>query len=124
MNQFARYVCNGLFATGVHYVVLTLNLDVLEMTSVGWANFFAAIVGIGVSFLGSKYFVFAGSTGRLEHQAVKFLLVYGPVAVMHGIILHVWSDIAHLPYTWGFLIATGVQVAMSYFGNKLYVFSK
>ncbi|MDX1819772.1 MAG: GtrA family protein [Paracoccaceae bacterium] len=124
MNQFSRYVCNGLFATAIHYAVLTFNLDVIAMTSVGWANFFAAIVGITASFLGSKFFVFAGCIGKLEHQAARFVLVYGAIAVMHGLILHVWSDQAGLPHTWGFLVATIVQVAMSYFANKFYVFSK
>ena len=124
MNQFTRYVCNGLFATAVHYAVLRFNLDVVLMSSVGVANFVAAAFGITVSFLGSRYFVFAGSTGRFDQQAAKFLLIYGAIAVMHGALLHIWSDRGGLPYTWGFLVATGVQVFMSYFGNKIYVFAK
>lgn len=124
MNQFSRYVCNGLFATAIHYAVLTFNLDVVAVNSVGLANFLAAIVGITVSFLGSKYFVFAGSAGKLEDQAARFVLVYGAIALMHGLILFVWSDQAGLPHTWGFLVATVVQVAMSYFANKFYVFSE
>lgn len=124
MSQFARYVCNGLFATAVHYAVLRFNLDVVLMSSVGVANFVAAAFGITASFLGSRYFVFASSAGNLEHQAAKFLLTYGAIAVMHGVILHIWSDRAGLPYTWGFILATGVQVFMSYFGNKVYVFAK
>lgn len=124
MNQFALYVCNGLFATAVHYAVLTFNLDVMLMTSAGWANFFAAIVGITTSFVGSRYFVFPGRVGKLGHQAAKFLLLYGAIAVMHGVILHFWSDRADLPYTLGFLFVTAIQIIMSYFGNKLYVFPK
>lgn len=124
MNQFSRYGCNGLLATAIHYAILTFNLEVIAMTSVGWANFFAAIVGITASFLGSKYFVFAGSAGKIEHQAARFVLVYGAIAAMHGLILYAWSDQAGLPHAWGFLVATVVQVAMSYFTSKFYVFSK
>jgi putative flippase GtrA len=124
MNQFQRYVCNGLLATAVHYAVLRFNLDVIGMNSFGWANFVAATVGIIASFLGSKYFVFAGNEGRVDRQAAKFLLMYGAIAVMHGLLLHFWSDRAGLPYTWGFLVGTAAQVSVSYLGNKIYVFSK
>lgn len=124
MYEFYRYIANGLLATFIHYMILSFNLNVILMGSVGWANFIAAMVGISFSFLGSKYFVFVDRSGNFELQALKFLLLYGAMAVMHGIVLHFWSDRAHLGYTWGFLFATAIQMAMSFFFNKRFIFSK
>ncbi len=121
--EFARYVINGLAATAVHYGVLTFNLKVLDLPSAGLANFFAAIVGIAASFLGSRYFVFRQTEVAIYLQAVKFSGLYGLIAVLHGFILFFWSDWLGLNYTIGFLIATVVQVLFSYLGNKRLVFN-
>jgi putative flippase GtrA len=124
MDQLIRYIFNGILATLVHYAVLSFNLKVVGFASVGFANFAAAIVGIAVSFLGSKYFVFIDNTGKFDCQVKKFLLLYCALIVLHGALLHVWSDILGLPYTYGFILATTLQVCFTYFGNKIYVFSK
>ena len=58
LGQVARYIVNGLFATAVHYGVLTFCLTVLQLPSAGVANLIAAVFGITASFFGSRYFVF------------------------------------------------------------------
>lgn len=120
--EVSRYVINGFVATAVHYGVLTINIDFIEFKSAGWANFIAAIFGIVTSFLGSRYFVFKQISEDILHQALKFGSLYGVVAVLHGLFLWVWSDLQGLDYRLGFLIATGVQVSVSYLGNKYLVF--
>jgi putative flippase GtrA len=111
-----------LVATGVHYGVLSANLQVLEISSAGVANFCAAVVGISVSFLGSRYFVFRKIREPLLHQAAKFGLLYALIACLHGIMLYAWSDVMRWDYRTGFLMATGLQVVLSYWGNKTLVF--
>ena len=46
------------------------------------------------------------------------------IAVFHGLVLLIWTDWYALDYRIGFLIATVVQVLLSYLGNKLLVFKK
>lgn len=123
-RQLIRYVINGIVATAVHFSVLTFNLKVLGMQSAGMANLLAAVVGIGTSFLGSRYYVFRKTDGSIIHQASKFILLYVMIACLHGLILYGWTDNWHFDYRLGFLIATGVQVLLSYWGNKVLVFNK
>ena len=121
--ELIRFIVNGLVATAVHFVVLTFNLKVLGFGSAGLANMVAAMFGITTSFLGSRFFVFAGSAQQAWlPQAVKFSGLYAFAAVLHGLVLWAWTDRLGLDYRIGFVIATGLQVALSYVGNKFLVF--
>lgn len=122
--EIVRYILNGLVATALHYVVLGVNLQFFEMRSAGLANMVAAVFGISCSFLGSRYFVFREHEGGLLQQARSFLLLYAFIALLHGIVLLVWTDIYGLDYRLGFLMATLMQVSMTYLGNKHLVFKK
>lgn len=121
-EELTRYVINGVVATVVHYGVLSFNLDVLNFPSAGLANLVAAAVGITTSFLGSRYFVFRKTGEFIATQAIKFSGLYGGIAVLHGLVLLIWTDWLGLDYRLGFLIATVFQVSLSYVGNKLLVF--
>lgn len=87
------------------------------------ANFIAAWFGITASFLGNRYFVFRRKESPWRRQARLFLALYLPIACLHGLMLFVWTDVFHLNYTAGFMIATSIQTMLSYLGNKLLVFS-
>jgi len=106
----------------VHFAVLSFNLIVLGMKSAGLATVFAAAFGLSASFLGSRYFVFRKHEEPILHQAAKFGLLYSLIACLHGAVLYGWSDVAHLDYRIGFLIATGMQMVLSFLGNKTLVF--
>lgn len=121
-NEVVRYIINGLFATGIHYGILNFNIHVLNIYPYGLANFLAAIFGIMASFLGSRYFVYQEHTNSLSSQIVRFGLLYCTIAVLHGFVLYLWTDVYQLNYHIGFLVATAVQVVLSYFGNKVLVF--
>lgn len=120
--QSVRYILNGLFATGVHFAVLTFNLKILEWRSAGLANLLAAVFGITASFLGSRYYVFKGSTETLGHQVFRFLFLYIAIALLHGGIMYLWVDSYRLNYIYGFIVATIMQMVFSFWGNKLLVF--
>jgi len=121
-QQSVRYLINGLAATGVHFAVLTFNLKVLGWESAGIANLVAAVFGITASFLGSRYFVFQGSREPLFNQVYRFIFLYATIALLHGALMYVWADHYHLNYIAGFVVATGMQVLCSYWGNKRMVF--
>lgn len=121
-SEIVRYIINGVIATIVHFSVLTFNIEILQIGSAGIANFIAAIFGITVSFLGSRYFVFQNHKGKVLHHILKFVILYGSIALLHGFILFIWTDYYHLSYQIGFVFATGLQVILSYYGNKKVVF--
>jgi putative flippase GtrA len=123
-QEVGRYGINGLAATAVHFGVLKANLDLLGFESAGVANFVAALFGITTSFLGSRYFVFRNTSENIFRQATKFSGLYGLIALLHGLIMFLWADYKGFDYRVGFLIATSVQMSMSYFGNKFLVFKK
>jgi putative flippase GtrA len=121
-REIFRFVVNGLFATAVHYIVLNVNMTVLEFRSAGLANFLAALVGIASSFLGSYFYVFRSKQGRILHQFAQFGGLYSVMAVLHGFVLWLWSDYLSFDYRIGFVTATALQVCLSYLGNKYIVF--
>lgn len=121
--EIGRFVINGLVATTVHFGVLSFNLKVLGIPSAGVANFIAAWFGIAASFIGSRFFVFRQAEAPWLKQALRFLALYASIACLHGLLLFVWTDTFHLNYTSGFALATVLQTALSYLGNKLLVFS-
>lgn len=121
--EIIRYIVNGIVATGVHFGVLTLNIELFEMASAGVANYIAALIAISVSFLGSRYFVFLKKTESIMSQAAKFGALYFAIALVHGGIMWLWADFFRFDYKVGFLFATCFQVACSYLGNKYLVFS-
>lgn len=121
-SEIVRYIINGVVATLVNYGILNFNILILGMKSAGLANFIATIFGIIVSFIGSRYFVFRKHTDTLSSQAVRFVVLYGFIAVLGGLVLYLWTDVYGLSYHIGFIIATFLQVAFSYLGNKMLVF--
>ena len=123
LAEATRYVVNGVAAAVVHFAALVFNMHILPVGSAGLANLLAAVVGITASFAGSRYFVFRGHRESPLRQAAKFGLLYGAIALLHGLILYLWTDLAGFDYRVGFLCALFLQVVLSYWGNKRLVFT-
>jgi len=121
-DEIYRYIINGIVATAIHFTILTINIDVFEFKSAGIANLVAAIFGISASFIGSRYFVYRDHSGTIASHIIKFVILYISIALLHGGVLYLWTDIYHHAYQIGFLLATILQVALSYVGNKILVF--
>jgi putative flippase GtrA len=122
--QFGRYLANGLAATVCHYLVLNFALHALKIPSFAASNFVGACAGIAASFVGNRYFVFRRYEEPLIKQCARFLLLYLVIAAIHTSVLFVWSDRFGWNYNVGFLIATCLQLLLSYLGNRILVFSK
>lgn len=122
LSQPVRYLINGLVATAIHFLVLTINLKLLGWSSAGLSNLVASTFGICASFVGSRYFVFQHSSEALLAQIYRFILLYLTIALIHGALLYIWVDVYSLNYILGFGVATVMQVLFSYFGNKFMVF--
>jgi hypothetical protein len=52
----------------------------------------------------------------------RFGLLYASIALLHGLVLWWWTDVNRLDFRIGFLLATGLQVVLSFWGNKVLVF--
>ena len=122
ISPVVRYAVNGLVATAVHFCVLQINLKILDFSSAGLANLVAAFFGIAMSFVGSRYFVFKAHEQPILHQVLNFAGLYIAIAFIHGGVMYAWSDILGWDYVIGFMLATMIQVMISYWGNKLLVF--
>ncbi|KLI98612.1 GtrA family protein [Luteimonas sp. FCS-9] len=121
-DQIVRYFINGVIATAIHFCALTFNIEVLAMQSAGIANGLAAVFGIAASFLGSRYFVFRGSSRGVVRQGALFVSIYAGIALLHSLVLYVWTDRLVLDYRVGFLVATSMQIVISFVANKFVVF--
>lgn len=121
-GEAARYAINGVFATGVHYLALCVGMEVIGIPSAGAANILAATIGIATSFIGSKYYVFNKHHEPIHEQMAKFAALYGLIALVHGGVLALITDIGGFDYRIGFVLATGLQVVLSYSGNQRFVF--
>jgi putative flippase GtrA len=123
LSEPVRYVINGSGAAVVHYAALIFCLHVLEFRSAGLGNLCAAAVGITASFFGNRYYVFRRDKENILRQAAKFGVLYATIALLHGAILYLWTDVRYFDYRIGFLIALVLQVILSYWGNKTLVFN-
>lgn len=123
-EQVVRFGINGLVAAAVHFALLYFNLHVVGLRSAGLANLLAAVGGVTTSFFGSRYFVFRAPEQALMTQAARFGALYAAIALLHGAILLLWTDVGHHDYRVGFLLATGLQAVLSYTGNRFLVFRK
>lgn len=121
--EIIRYIINGLIATGAHYCSFIAILSILTSHSAGLAGFLAAFVGISVSFLGSRYFVFRNWHTPIVVQFLRFGALYAAIAILSGLTLFIWSDLMHFNNTIGFLIGVIIQIAFSYVGGKRLVFA-
>lgn len=121
-SDIVRYGINGLFATAVNYGVLSALVALFAEGWVWLASGLASSVGITVSFLGSRWFVFPNGKDRAAVQFGKFVAVYAAAALLHAGVLFLWTDTMGWDWRWGFVLATGLQVAISYSANKWIVF--
>lgn len=123
-EEFLRFVGNGIFASGVHFLILWICYMVLSLGSAGLSNFIASLVGISISFLGNKYFVFKKHADSFVLQSSKFILLYALIALLHGFVSFIVTDIYNVDYRMSFLIALFLQLVLGYIGNKLFVFTR
>lgn len=121
-GEVVRYAINGAFSTLVHFFALSIAMEGFGMASAGLANLLAACIGITTSFIGSKYYVFRRYHEPLHEQAAKFIALYGVIALMHAGVMALVTDIGGIDYRIGFVLATVLQISLSFGGNQRFVF--
>lgn len=116
-----RFLINGLVATSVNYGVLVILIEYVGIEYVGIASLLSAIVGISISFIGNRLFVFRSKAPVLM-ELVRFKTVYALTALFQALCMTLWSDKFSLNYTLGFIVITSISVFLSYFSNRFFVF--
>jgi putative flippase GtrA len=120
--RILRFIFVGIIATLTHYLSLLFFVEIIELGSYGFSNLLAALFGITVSFIGSKYFTFKSEHGSLTFQIPFFLLINFGLLALHGFWLTLWSDILKLNFHYGFVIALFFQIFISYnFSKKIFL---
>jgi putative flippase GtrA len=120
--QPAKFLINGVVATGVHFGVLTFCFKILLWKSAGLSNMTASVFGITSSFLGNRYFVFHNSDEPLNKQISRFIALSVTLAAVHGFVMYLATDVYGTDYRISFLLATVIQTILSFLGNKIMVF--
>lgn len=121
-GEVLRYALNGAVATAIHFLVFIAAAAALGHGLHGVANGVGSAFGIAASFLGSRYFVFPHRRGDWRRELARFLPLYASLAVLNMLIMYLWSDLSGFNKEIGFVIATLIQVAATFFGNKYLVF--
>lgn len=121
-GEVVRFIVNGLFATLVHFFMLQFLIKIVGDGSTVVLDYVAAVVGIAVSYLGNRFFVFRTNQFTALGQVMRFLILYGILAGLHSIILYVMEDLSSVNHVLSFLVATIIQVIFSFIGNKKVVF--
>ena len=85
------------------------------------ANVLATAVGITVSYLGNRSFVFRSEAPHVS-ALPRFLAIYGVVFGLHGAGMAAWADWAGLNYSVGFVILTGLSAVVTFLLNRSFVF--
>lgn len=121
-RELILFLINGVIATFIHLIILITLVNFSGM-SYGVSNFCAAIFGISASFFGNKFFVFGKKNDlNLKIQIIRFLSLYSFLAINHGFLLFLWSDLNGLNYLVGFLIITFLNTSISFLVNKFVIF--
>ncbi len=121
MGRGVRFIINGGVATGVHFIGLWLLAEPLGLRPIGLANFIAAAAGVASSYVGNHWLVFR-STRRHQQTLSRFLLVYGTMTALHGLLMYAWADVFTLPTTLGFVLITGLTAVLNYAAGRWWVF--
>jgi len=116
------FILNGGIATAVHFTVLILLIEKLDVQSLVHANIVAGVAGVSYSFLGNKYFVFNFPRGNIYYQASKFILIYICIIFFHTLILNISTNVYGLDYRASFVIASLIIIIISFLSNKFMVF--
>jgi putative flippase GtrA len=82
----------------------------------------ASVFGIASSFLGNRYFVFHNSDEPFNKQITRFIALSVTLAVVHGFVMYISTDVYGSDYRISFLLATVIQTILSFLGNKIMVF--
>lgn len=118
------YVVNGAIATLAHYVALRSLLWTINGLDAGIANMGASLVGVTVSFLGNRIIVFRHTRQPAGLQFVQYVVLYGVLALLQGLLMHALVNGMGVSLLLGFFFCAAFQWFAGYVANKHLIFCK
>jgi putative flippase GtrA len=125
--QMLAFSLVGILAIGVDYIGywllrLFLNLD--------WAKGLSYIAGIGVVYVGNKFWTF-DQPHKSPSETFKFCMLYVATFCINVWVNHVtvfylanYKLMFMNPYFWGFIVSTAVTAIINFIAQKWWVFRK
>lgn len=120
-HSLFRFAMNGLVVTAVHYLVMLIAIQILDINMYSLAYAFTFIFGVTASFWGNKYFVFRSNQSQ-SYQFFKFIILYIVLLLSTSITMWAVSDYAGLHYDIGFMVAATLQFIGGYLGSRYLIF--
>ncbi|MDA9086240.1 GtrA family protein [Methylophilaceae bacterium] len=120
-HSLLRFVINGFFATGVHYLVMLFVIKILNISLYSFAYAIAFIIAVTVSFWGNKIFVFKNKENK-KYQFIKFFFLYIVILNFTSGVMWLISDYWNYHYNIGFMVAISIQFVCGYLGSRYFIF--
>lgn len=121
LPQPVRFLVNGGIATIAHYLALVGLVEGFGLGVIWVANVLATGVGISVSYLGNRSYVFQSDAAHVS-ALPRFLAIYAAVFSLHGAGMAGWADWAGLNYSIGFVILSCMSAVATFLLNRSFVF--
>ncbi len=119
---FIRYTLAGGVATGVHYTLLLVLVEVAGVPAAVSATL-GALCGAGVAYLGNRRFTFTGSAAPHDQAIPRFLLVAALGAALNGLIVGAGISVFAWHYLAAQAVATVVVLGLTYRLNRIWTFT-
>lgn len=123
-NILARYVAAGLTGAGTQISLLYIFTDIVKIWYI-YSSIIAFISAIIVSFLLQKFWTFKdGSTKKIHHQAIKYLVTAISGLIANTALLYLFVDLLGLWYIFAQIVIGGLIMVFNFLMYKFFVFKK
>lgn len=126
LREPLRFAVIGVCATGVHFAILSLGVEVLGLLPT-LANALAFFCAVWATYLGQSRWVFRTAPALQERQQALWRVSRFGVSVLAGFlgnitIMHVATQIWQIDYRIAFVICTLIVPVLTFLLNKFWVF--
>lgn len=118
---FMRFVVVGVIATAVHYLVLVAAVELAGWSAV-WGSGLGFGTGAVVNYLLNRRFTFRSEVPHTTAVS-RFLVVMGGALALNQLLMHLFTQVAGVPYLLAQVLTTGVTLFWNFAGNSLWSFA-
>ena len=120
LTQFARFMAVGAVGTVVHYTILILLVEKMEVSAVLGSSV-GAIAGAFVNYFLNYYYTFR-SNRRHAKAIVQFYIVAGSGFLLNALSMWIMVDVLDIYYLLGQLVTTGIVLLWNFWLNRIWTF--
>jgi putative flippase GtrA len=120
-ETFLRFVVVGVIATGVHYLVLVLVVELVHWSAVRGSGL-GFCTGAVVNYLLNRRFTFRSEVPHVTAVS-RFVVVMGGAFTLNQLLMWTFTHWLGWPYLVGQVLTTGVTLFWNFVGNALWSFA-